>query len=142
MSGQLVEFNVDNIAVRSSCALINLLKGASPDASHPAISVLCCHYNFWFLTSHIAGKLNTGSDALSRNNYSLFLSQVPNATQEPAMVPLSYVCSIPANREHHMDVHGLDGIDQHYFTAALAQSSHKTYRAAANKYLTFCEIEL
>ena len=38
-----------------------------------------------------------------------------------------------------MDVHSLDGAVQHYFTAALAQSSHKTYKAAANKYITFCE---
>ena len=38
-----------------------------------------------------------------------------------------------------MDVHSLDGAVQHYFTAALAQSSHKTYKVAANKYLTFCE---
>ena len=38
-----------------------------------------------------------------------------------------------------MDVHSLDGAVQHYFTAALAQSSHKTYRAVANKHLAFCE---
>ena len=38
-----------------------------------------------------------------------------------------------------MDVHSLDGAVQHYFTSALAQSSHKTYQAAANKYLSFCE---
>ena len=38
-----------------------------------------------------------------------------------------------------MDVNSLDGAVQHYFTAALAQSSHKTYKVAANKYLAFCE---
>ena len=38
-----------------------------------------------------------------------------------------------------MDVYSLDGTVQHYFTAALAQSSHKPYKAAANKYLAFCE---
>ena len=37
-----------------------------------------------------------------------------------------------------MDVHSLDGAVQHYFTSALAHSSHKTYNAASNKYLTFC----
>ena len=38
-----------------------------------------------------------------------------------------------------MDMHSLDGAVQHYFTSALAQSSHKTYQATANKYLGFCE---
>ena len=38
-----------------------------------------------------------------------------------------------------MDVHSLDGAVQHYFTAALAQPFHKTYGAAANKYLAFSE---
>ena len=38
-----------------------------------------------------------------------------------------------------MGVHSLDGSVQQYFTAALAQSSHKTYKVAANKYLAFCE---
>ena len=38
-----------------------------------------------------------------------------------------------------MGVHSLDGAVQPYFTAALAQSSHKTYKVAANKYLAFCE---
>ena len=38
-----------------------------------------------------------------------------------------------------MGVHSLYGAVQQYFTAALAQSSHKTYKVAANKYLAFYE---
>ena len=37
-----------------------------------------------------------------------------------------------------MDLHILDPAIRRYFSSALATSSHKTYKAAENKYLTFC----
>ena len=37
-----------------------------------------------------------------------------------------------------MDLHILDPAIRQYFSSALATSSHKTYKAAENKYLTFC----
>ena len=37
-----------------------------------------------------------------------------------------------------MDLHILDSAIRQYFSSALATSSHKTYKAAENKYHTFC----
>ena len=37
-----------------------------------------------------------------------------------------------------MDLHIVDPAIRRYFSSALATSSHKTYKAAENKYLTFC----
>jgi len=37
-----------------------------------------------------------------------------------------------------LDLHILDPTIRLYFSSALAASSHKTYKAAENKYLTFC----
>ena len=38
-----------------------------------------------------------------------------------------------------MDIHKLDKAVRHYFTAALATSSHKTYKAAEHRYSQFCQ---
>ena len=37
-----------------------------------------------------------------------------------------------------MDIHRLDQAVQEYYTAALTSATHKTYKAAEQKYLTFC----
>ena len=55
------------------------------------------YYNFWFSASHIAGELNTGVDALSRNNCSLFLSQVPKAAQNSAFIPPQLISLLTQN---------------------------------------------
>ena len=38
-----------------------------------------------------------------------------------------------------MDIHSLDNALQGYYSAALATSTHKTYRAAERRYVAFCE---
>ena len=53
------------------------------------------YYNFWFSASHIVGKLNTG--ALSRNNRSLFLLQVPKVSQNPAFIPPQLISLLTQN---------------------------------------------
>ena len=86
----------------------------------------------WFSASHIVGKLNTGADALSRNNRSLFLSQVPKAAQNPAFIPPQLISlqtqNITWTCTAWMEL---------FNTTLYQQSSHKTYQAAANKYLGF-----
>ena len=37
-----------------------------------------------------------------------------------------------------MDIHRLDQAVQQFYQAALTQSTHKTYKAAEQKYLSFC----
>ena len=95
-SGLLVEFRVDNIAV------VQVLQSTyckEPHLMHliRLLVFFAAHYNFWFSASHIAGELNTEADALSRDNHSLFLSQVPNAAQKPASVPPQLVSLLTQN---------------------------------------------
>ena len=78
-SGQLVEFRVDNMAV------VQVLQSTyckEPHLMHLTrlLVFFAAHYNFWFSASHIPRGVNTEAGALSRNNHSLFLSQVPKAT--------------------------------------------------------------
>ena len=40
--------------------------------------------------------------------------------------------------QHYMDYHSLDSTVQVYFAAALAPSTHSTYKAAERRYLSFC----
>ena len=39
-----------------------------------------------------------------------------------------------------MDLHCLNAVVQGYFTAALASTTHKTYKVAENHYVAFCEV--
>ena len=67
-----------------------------------------------------------------RNNHAVFLSQVPEAAQEPVRV-LSQLTNLLSQNISYLHVHGLDGAVQHYFTAAVqAQYQHKAYTTAAN----------
>ena len=45
------------------------------------------HYNMSIIGQHIPGVENRAADALSRNDAHLFLSQVPSANREPAVIP-------------------------------------------------------
>ena len=65
-----------------------------------------------------------------------FFSDVKSSSEASRSTPSTHKSVDP---EHHMDVHSLDGAVQHYFSAVLTQSTHKTYQATANKYFAFCE---
>ena len=71
------KFMVDNAAV------VDVL-----DATHMMhlihLLVYAAKFNFWFSASHIPGKYNILADAISRNNTSLFFSQVPLADRQPS----------------------------------------------------------
>ena len=45
----------------------------------------------------------------------------------------------PGGPKSHMDIHQLDEALRQYFTAALTNSTHKTYTAAERRYLSFCK---
>ena len=49
--------------------------------------LLAAYFKFWFTATHVVGKKNTFADALSRNNASLFLSQMPHINQQPTPIP-------------------------------------------------------
>ena len=81
-----VVFSVDNQAVVS---ITNSNHSREAHLMHLVrlLVFYACHYNFWFRAEHIPGKKNTLADALSRNNVSYFLSQVPQVSHYPSKVP-------------------------------------------------------
>ena len=85
-SGDLVKFKMYNLAV---VQVIQVTYCKDPHLMHliRLLVFFAAHFNFWFSASHIAGKRNTGADALSRNNNAMFFSQVPEAAQKPVKVP-------------------------------------------------------
>ena len=87
-SGRRILFLCDNMAA------VQALQSRS--ARHPALAhLLRCLFFFeaWFsfehAAQHLAGKLNTAADALSRNNSSLFQSLVPQAHKVATPIPPS-----------------------------------------------------
>ena len=85
--GRWVEFVVDNRAV------VDIINNTHSKESHlmhliRLLVFLACHYDFWFKAAHIPGKENILADALSRNNVSYFMSQVPQASIQPTQIPL------------------------------------------------------
>ena len=117
-----MEFKVDNIAV------VHVLQ--STYCKEPHLMHLVClliffaaYHNFWFSASRIAGELNTGADALPRNNLLLFLSKIPRAAQNPAFIPPQLILLLTQNITWTCT----DGAVQHYFTSALAHHYIVTY---------------
>lgn len=85
-SGQCICFRSDNIAVVS---VLRTGRARDPTLMH----LLCCvHFysatlQFNYTATHIAGKLNTAADALSRDRLSQFHSLIPQADLTPSAVP-------------------------------------------------------
>ena len=132
-SRKVIQFEVDNIAV------VQVIEATYAQNAHlmHLIRVLvfyASYYNFWFTASHIPGVVNINADALSRNNMAMFFSQVPYASHSYPRPPSS--TGIP---QSNMDIHSLDDALQSYYSAALAKSTHKTYKAAERRYISFCE---
>ena len=85
-SGKLVNFMVDNLAV------VQVLQATYSRNTHlmhliRLLVLFVAHFNFWFTATHVMGKKNTFADALSRNNASLFLSQLPHVNHQPTAIP-------------------------------------------------------
>lgn len=85
-AGKVVLFKVDNMSV------VGIIQDIYSRESHlihlvRLLSFFAAHYGFWFTSEHIPGVENGYADAISRDNASLFLSQVPQATQCPSLIP-------------------------------------------------------
>ena len=76
----------DNAAV---VAMVNKGSSTHPLAMHllRCLSYICAKHSFVLSAEHLAGSKNTAADALSRNNPSLFRSQVKEASPNPARIP-------------------------------------------------------
>ena len=84
--GKSIRCRCDNAA---AVAIIN--SGSSKDdrAMHLMRSLFffLAKYNVALWAEHIPGGQNGAADALSRNNYLSFLSQVPSARRAPSLIP-------------------------------------------------------
>ena len=67
----------------------------------------------------------------------VFFSQAPGSDKDPIQVPNRLVQLVVS--QSNVDIHSLDDALQGYYSAALATSTHKTYRVAEQKYVAFCE---
>ena len=69
--------------------IVNSRYAKDPLLAHILRSVffITAKYNFDIAAIHTPGKLNTIADAISRNNISLFRSQVPQAAPQPIPIP-------------------------------------------------------
>ena len=78
--GKIVMFMCDNEAVVS---IVNKLYSKDEDISQlmRCLVFVAARFNFWFVSTHIAGHNNTGADLLSRNKFPIFLAQrdAPNS---------------------------------------------------------------
>ncbi len=72
---------------------------------------------------HLPGVCNGAADALSRNNHTSFLAQVPSARRHSARD-----VGGPGNQTPpRLDVAKLDRASQAYFSKGLADSTQRTY---------------
>ena len=56
-----------------------------------AIFFIATHHGFAIRAAHIPGERNTAADAISRNNLTLFFSQLSTAQSHPSIIPQSAV---------------------------------------------------
>lgn len=90
--GRLVQFWVDNAAV-------DIIHSTYSRESHlmhlvRLLVFFAAARGFWFISGHIPGKENKFADAISRDNETFFLSQVPQARRSSSYVPPSLVALV------------------------------------------------
>ena len=96
-SGKVIQFKIDNAAV------VQVIEATYAKNSHlmhllRLIVFYASYYDFWFTASHIPGILNISADALSRNNMTVFFSQVPCAAKDPIQIPDHLVQLVSLNQ--------------------------------------------
>ena len=87
-AGKTVRAQCDNSAV---VAIVNSGTSREREAMHllRCLAFLEAQHSFYMFASHIQGVLNTETDALSRDNRSLFHSLHPQAYRDPVAIPES-----------------------------------------------------
>ena len=136
-NGRLLQFSVDNMAV------VHILNSTYSKDAHlmhliRILVFLAAHFDFWFVAKHVEGRANSLADNLSRNHLHNFFSQVPQAERHPPPHIPAQLPDLLGEQSPCMDIHRLDQAVQQFYQAALTQSTHKTYEAAEQKYLSFC----
>lgn len=96
-SGQRILCKSDNSAV---VTVINMGTARDPLLMHMlrCLFFYAAHYNFSVSASHLPGRLNTGADALSRNNLDNFFSNCPQASRLATPIPTPLAALIVTHR--------------------------------------------
>ena len=89
--GKTIQVWCDNVAAMST---VNHGSSANHDVMHLArcLAFAKAKFEFELLATHLPGTRNTIVDALSRNNMALFHSLLPQADQEPTLIPDFWTC--------------------------------------------------
>ena len=121
--------------------IVNSRYAKDPLLAHMLRSVffITAKYNFDIIAIHTPGKLNTIADTISRNNISLFRSQVPQAAPQPIPIPNQLVEGLSCAKPDWSSPQ-LDDLVCFYFKQSIAPSTAKTYESAIKRFLQFCTI--
>ena len=89
-NGTVIQVHSDNQAV---VACLTSRSARDPLLAHllRCLFFFEAHFRFEHRAQHIAGKLNTAADALSRDRLKEFFSIFPQANQQPSLLPGSLV---------------------------------------------------
>ena len=134
--GRLIQLSVDNLAV------VHILCSKDAHLMHliRILVFLAAHFDFWFVAKHIEGRANSLADNLSRNHLHNFFSQVPQAERHPPPHIPTQLLDLLGN--NHLVWTSTDWIRSGSSTILSSSSdpihTHKTYKAAERKYLSFC----
>ena len=98
-SGKIVLFKVDN---SEAVEAINATFCKDLHLMHliRLLVFFAAYHNFWLQVAHIAGKNNKIANALSRNNTSHFLSQVPQPLCQPSIAPPPLITLVTPQTSH------------------------------------------
>ena len=84
--GKMVDFQCDNQAI---VCTINSWRSQEPLVMQllRGMALLAMEFSFHIQAQHIPGVDNTAAETLSRNNISLFFTQISHVNQEPTVIP-------------------------------------------------------
>ena len=94
---------------------------------------LASYHNFWFTPATL--RANRTHKQMHCTEITFFLLSGP--TGFTGTTPNSQRAGQLGGTESVLDIHSLDSVGQHYYSAVLAASTIKTYKVAEHRYLDF-----
>ena len=110
-----MRFQVDNRAV------VVILTSTYSKESHlmhliRLLVFMAAKYNFWFVASHISGRNNPLSDALSRNKTEFF--SFAGASDHPSLPTNLRGPALSSGPGSQLDIHSLDHVVQYFYATS------------------------
>ena len=97
------------------------------------------HFQMSLHAVHTPGHLNSVADAISRNNLTYLLIQVPTAAHAQDRIPPTLL-ELLVTQQPDLDITDLDKAVQQLFSSGLAPSTRRSYQSGSNQYLQFCNL--